>query len=68
MRSGVFRPPAMAALSFEKYFRGPIVELLQCQPTSPEIKVAAKRVCIIGGGIAGVGLWWTLAQPDQPGA
>lgn len=25
-------------------------------------------VCIIGGGIAGVGAWWTLAQPGQPGA
>jgi hypothetical protein len=25
-------------------------------------------VCIIGGGAAGVGLWWTLAQPGQPGA
>jgi hypothetical protein len=27
----------------------------------------AKKVCIIGGGVAGVGLLWTLAQPDQPG-
>ena len=26
-----------------------------------------KKVCIIGGGIAGVGLWWTLAQDGQPG-
>ncbi len=25
-------------------------------------------VCIIGGGIAGVGTWWTLAQAGQPGA
>jgi predicted NAD/FAD-binding protein len=25
-------------------------------------------VCIIGGGIAGVGAWWTLSQPGQPGA
>ena len=30
--------------------------------------VANRKVCIIGGGVAGVGLWWTLAQPDQPGA
>ena len=28
----------------------------------------AQRVCIIGGGVAGVGLWWTLSQPGQPGA
>ena len=27
----------------------------------------AKTVCIIGGGVAGVGLWWTLSQPNQPG-
>ncbi len=27
-----------------------------------------QKVCIIGGGVAGVGLWWTLAQPEQPGA
>ncbi len=27
-----------------------------------------KKVCIIGGGVAGVGLWWTLAQANQPGA
>ena len=26
-----------------------------------------KKVCIIGGGIAGVGAWWTLAQNGQPG-
>jgi predicted NAD/FAD-binding protein len=32
------------------------------------MNVATKRVCIIGGGIAGVGLWWTLAQRNQPGA
>jgi predicted NAD/FAD-binding protein len=24
--------------------------------------MAPKKVCIIGGGIAGVGLWWTLSQ------
>ena len=24
-------------------------------------------VCIIGGGAAGVGLWWCLSQPSQPG-
>jgi NAD(P)-binding Rossmann-like domain len=30
--------------------------------------VANKSVCIIGGGIAGVGAWWTLSQPGQPGA
>ncbi len=29
--------------------------------------MAGKRVCIIGGGVAGVGLWWTLAQRNQPG-
>ena len=29
---------------------------------------STQGVCIIGGGIAGVGLWWTLAQPNQPGA
>lgn len=29
--------------------------------------MAGKRVCIIGGGIAGVGAWWTLAQPNQFG-
>ncbi|MBS0366308.1 MAG: NAD(P)-binding protein [Proteobacteria bacterium] len=29
--------------------------------------MANQSVCIIGGGIAGVGTWWTLAQPDQPG-
>jgi hypothetical protein len=28
----------------------------------------SKSVCIIGGGIAGVGTWWTLSQPGQPGA
>jgi predicted NAD/FAD-binding protein len=27
--------------------------------------VAPKKVCIIGGGVAGVGLWWTLAQSSQ---
>lgn len=27
--------------------------------------VANKKVCIIGGGIAGVGLWWTLAQAGE---
>ena len=27
--------------------------------------MAGKRVCIIGGGIAGVGAWWTLAQQNQ---
>ena len=27
----------------------------------------SENVCIIGGGIAGVGLWWCLSQPDQPG-
>lgn len=27
----------------------------------------SQRVCIIGGGIAGVGAWWTLAQNGQPG-
>jgi len=27
--------------------------------------MAGKRVCIIGGGIAGVGAWWTLAQHNQ---
>lgn len=25
------------------------------------------KACIIGGGVAGVGLLWTLSQPDQPG-
>ncbi|MEO8946441.1 MAG: NAD(P)-binding protein [Gemmatimonadaceae bacterium] len=30
--------------------------------------MAPQKVCIIGGGVAGVGLWWTLAQPNQPGA
>ena len=30
--------------------------------------MASQKVCIIGGGVAGVGLWWTLAQPGQPGA
>ena len=29
---------------------------------------STQKVCIIGGGIAGVGLWWTLSQPNQPGA
>jgi hypothetical protein len=27
----------------------------------------ANDVCIIGGGMAGVGLWWCLSQPGQPG-
>lgn len=27
--------------------------------------MANKQVCIIGGGIAGVGLWWTLAQSED---
>lgn len=30
--------------------------------------MAGKSVCIIGGGVAGVGAWWTLSQPNQPGA
>ena len=30
--------------------------------------MATQTVCIIGGGVAGVGLWWTLAQAGQPGA
>jgi predicted NAD/FAD-binding protein len=30
--------------------------------------MATQKVCIIGGGVAGVGLWWTLSQPNQPGA
>ena len=30
--------------------------------------MARQKVCIIGGGVAGVGLWWTLSQPGQPGA
>lgn len=30
--------------------------------------MSSGKVCIIGGGIAGVGLWWTLSQPGQPGA
>jgi hypothetical protein len=30
--------------------------------------MATQSVCIIGGGVSGVGLWWTLAQPNQPGA
>jgi len=30
--------------------------------------MAANTVCIIGGGVAGVGLWWTLSQANQPGA
>jgi predicted NAD/FAD-binding protein len=30
--------------------------------------MAGNSICIIGGGIAGVGAWWTLAQPNQPGA
>jgi len=30
--------------------------------------VATQKVCIVGGGVAGVGLWWTLAQANQPGA
>lgn len=25
------------------------------------------KVCIVGGGVAGVGLMWTLSQPNQPG-
>jgi len=28
--------------------------------------MTAERVCIIGGGVAGVGAWWTLSQPDSP--
>src|SRR3954468_13990907 len=30
-----------------------------------ESSVGTKKVCIIGGGVAGVGLWWTLAQAGQ---
>ena len=30
--------------------------------------MATQKVCIVGGGVAGVGLWWTLAQANQPGA
>ncbi len=33
-----------------------------------ENTMASQTVCIIGGGVAGVGLWWTLAQQNQPGA
>jgi hypothetical protein len=25
------------------------------------------NVCIIGGGVSGVGAWWCLSQPNQPG-
>jgi predicted NAD/FAD-binding protein len=34
----------------------------------PDNDQKKQSVCIIGGGVAGVGLWWTLAQPGQPGA
>ncbi len=27
----------------------------------------SNNVCVIGGGMAGVGLWWCLSQPNQPG-
>jgi NAD(P)-binding Rossmann-like domain len=27
-----------------------------------------KSVCIVGGGMSGVGLWWCLSQPGQPGS